>query len=131
MKFGYVLEKATGNIIGYWNMKNKPENDVAHEYVECAEKEKPALYEEPQVPEFSEKECKADLFDSLGADFMSEPYVAVILDLIRFQDWERLKTMVDNLLAKNAVTKGQADAFVQIIKNNNGKVQQVFKEIEQ
>ena len=41
--FGYVIEKETGYITEYWDLKVKPSDTELYQFVECIESEKPAI----------------------------------------------------------------------------------------
>jgi hypothetical protein len=92
--FGYITETATGNIVSYFDLDEKPADTDENTFTECSEAEKPDLYEAPAVLQYDA--------DSLISWAFSQVFVAdLIPHMAAFLDFANKATEAskDNFLA--------------------------------
>lgn len=67
---------------------------------------------------YDERRTKAALFDVFENDVAIVPYYSLISDLLKYQDFQRLKRFLTKLQALGVVSSGDVQRFKAILKDN-------------
>ena len=127
--FGYVTEKSTEHVIGYFNLKEKPKDTKELKYTVCLESSKPELYKEPVTPKFEAQLCENDLYtkflptlsDGDKTLLVANSSFVVITQCFRYNNvsaWNTLKLHLASLMQQGFSSEGYA-SFKQILLDNH------------
>lgn len=106
--FGYITEIATGHIVSYFDLPEVPSNTETHTFTQCAESEKPALYEQAPSPAYS---ASALLDWCIDEPLQSEEFVALSSD-IKMQALSFTQTFALNCNTKGAMLYRKSAALL-------------------
>jgi len=108
--FGYIKEKATENVLSYWDLAVKPDDTSELQFVVCAEAEKPDLYITPVtgynadalISWALQQVFAAELIPHMAAflDFANKASVASMGNFVAYATAVELTTTANTIIAK-------------------------------